>query len=323
LKCNPRDIAIALLGAILFAWWGCSGKTGGTSTAQAPTISTQPASEAVAVGQTATFTVAASGTAPLTYQWQKNGINISGATGASYTTPATTSADSGSTFLVIVSNSTGTVKSNAATLTVSSGTQPPPTSGTDVTTYHNDVARTGQNLTETVLTTANVNSQTFGLLRSLSVDGNVDAEPLYLSQLTVAGAVHNVVFIETENDSSYAFDADTGAQLWKASLLGSGETTSDARNCGQITPQIGITDTPVIDRTAGQHGIVFMVAMSKNGSTYYQRLHALDVTTGAELLGGPVAIQATYPGTGANSSGGQVVFDPKQYAERAGLDHGV
>lgn len=319
MKCTPRNIAVALLVVIVLACWGCSGNTGGTSTPQAPTITTQPASETVAAGQTATFTVAASGTAPLTYQWQKNGSNISGAASASYTTPATTSADSGSMFLVTISNSAGTVKSNSATLTVSSGTQPAPTSGTDVTTYHNDVARTGQNLTETVLTSANVNSQTFGLLRNLSVDGNVDAEPLYLSQLSVAGATRNVVFIETENDSAYAFDADTGAQLWKASLLGSSETTSDARNCGQITPQIGITDTPVIDRAAGQHGIIFMVAMSKNGSTYHQRLHALDVTTGAELFGGPVAIQATYPGTGANSSGGQVVFDPKQYAERAGL----
>jgi len=102
-------------------------------------------------------------------------------------------------------------------------------------------------------------------------------------------------------------------------LLGSGETTSDTRNCGQVIPEIGITSTPVIDRTAGAHGILYVVAMSKNSTTYFQRIHALDVTTGVELEGGPVAVQAAYPGTGANSSGGTVVFDPKQYEERAAL----
>jgi hypothetical protein len=281
----------------------------------APSITTQPSSQTVTVGQTATFTVVAAGTAPLSYQWQKNQTNISGANSASYTTPPTASSDNGATFQVVVSNMIGSKTSCSAVLTVN----PAPPSGTDVTTYHNDVARTGQNLTESMLTTANVNSQSFGLLRNLSVDGKVDAEPLYLSQLTVAGAAHNVVFVATENDSVYAFDADTGAQLWHQSLLAAGETTSDSRSCGQVSPSIGITATPVIDRKAGQHGVIYVVAMSKNGSTYYQRLHALDVTTGAELLSGPVAVQASYPGTGAASSGGQVVFNPAQYEERAAL----
>ena len=284
--------------------------------AVAPSITTQPVSIAVNVGQTATFSVVATGTQPLTYQWQKNSVKISGATSATYTTPATAADDTGSIFEVIVSNSVKSVTSNPATLTVNAvvtGT------GTDVTTYHNDVARTGQNTTETVLTQANVNSTTFGLLRNLSVDGLVDAEPLYLSQLSIATAKHNVVFIVTEHDSVYAFDSDTGSQLWKVSLLGSGESTSDDRGCGQVTPEIGITSTPVIDRTAGAHGILYAVAMSKNGSTYFQRLHALDVTTGAEVNGGPVTVQATDPGTGDNSSGGIVTFDPKQYKERAAL----
>ena len=281
-----------------------------------PSISTQPANQTVTVGLTATFSVVAAGTAPLTYQWQKNNADISGANSAKYTTPPTVSGDSGATFRVKVTNPVTTITSNPATLTVN----PVVTSaGTDVTTYHNDIARTGQNTTETILTQANVNMTTFGLLRNLAVDGLVDAEPLYLSQLSVAGAVHNVVFIVTEHDSVYAFDSVTGAQLWKVSLLGSGETTSDDRGCGQVTPEIGITSTPVIDRNAGAHGILYAVAMSKNGSTYFQRLHALDITTGAELEGGPVTVQATYPGTGDNSSGGQVVFDPGQYKERAAL----
>jgi len=281
-----------------------------------PSITTQPANQIVTVGQTATFSVVAAGTAPLTYQWQKNNANISNATSSSYTTPATVLGDSGAMFRVIVTNSVTSVPSNEATLTVN----PVVTSaGTDVTTYHNDIARTGQNTTETVLTQANVNSATFGLLRNLAVDGRVDAEPLYLSQLSIAGVAHNVVYVMTEHGSAYAFDADTGAQLWKVSLLGSGETPSDDRGCGQVSPEIGVTSTPVIDRKAGAHGILYAVAMSKSGSTYFQRLHALDITTGAELLSGPVTVQATYPGTGANSTGGKVVFDPAQYKERAAL----
>ena len=127
-----------------------------------------------------------------------------------------------------------------------SGT-PPPTAvqHTDVVTYKNDLARTGQNLSESVLTLANVNATTFGLLRTLAADGKVDAQPLYLSALTVAGAAHNVVFVATESDSVYAFDSDSGALLWHVSLLGSGETVNDlpAYNCQQVTPTIGVTST--------------------------------------------------------------------------------
>jgi hypothetical protein len=191
---------------------------------------------------------------------------------------------------------------------------PAVTSGTDVVTYKNDLARTGQNLTETVLTLANVNAMSFGKLRFLSTDGKVDAQPLYLAALTVQGATHNVVLVATENDSVYAFDADSGALLWQVSLLGVGETPSGPHACGQIEPVIGITSTPVIDRAAGSHGTLYVVAMS-NGGADHQRLHALDLTTGAELLGGPRDITATYLAPG----GGTRTFDPGQYAERAAL----
>jgi len=324
-----RGLGFAVV-LLLLALAGCAGTTstktstaassttttsGDSSSSVPPTITTQPASQTVTSGQTATFLVVATGTAPLSYQWQRGGANINGATSSSYTTPALALSDNGAAFRVVVANAAGSVTSNSATLTVVASLP----SGTDVTTFHNDNARTGQNLTETILTPANVNSQTFGLLRNLSVDGKVDAEPLYLSHLPIAGGVSNVVFVATEHDSVYAFDSDTGAQLWKASLLGLGETTSDSRSCGQVSPEIGITSTPVIDRSAGSHGAIYVVAMSKEGATYFQRLHALDVTTGAELPGSPVAVQATYPGTGANSSGGRVVFDPKQYKERSAL----
>ncbi len=190
----------------------------------------------------------------------------------------------------------------------------------DVTTFHNSIIRTGQNTAETVLTQANVNSVDFGKSFSMPVDSSIDAEPLYLSGLTIAGSQHNVLYAVTENDSVYAFDADTGVQLWKTSALSAGETASDTRSCNQITPSIGITATPVIDRAAGAHGTIYLVAMSKDGSgSYFQRLHALDVVTGKEQVGSPVAITGSAPGAGAGSHDGSLTFDPKQYAERAGL----
>jgi outer membrane protein assembly factor BamB len=184
-----------------------------------------------------------------------------------------------------------------------------------VVTFKNDLSRSGQNLTESVLTPTNVNSSTFGLLRNLKVDGKVDAQPLYLSKLNIGTATQNVVFVATEADSVYAFDADTGNPVWHVSLLGSGETLSDSHGCNQVVPNIGITSTPVIDRGAGPHGVLYAVAMSKDASgNYHQRLHALDVTTGAELFNGPAEISATYSAAGNTTS-----FEPGQYAERAAL----
>jgi len=198
---------------------------------------------------------------------------------------------------------------------------PPGTAGTNVTTYHNDNARSGQNLTETILTPSNLNSSSFGKLFVISVDGKVDAQPLYLTQVSIPNqGTHNVVYVVTEHGSVYGFDADSGMLLWHVSMLAAGETTSDDHGCGQVTPEIGITATPVIDPKAGPHGTIYVVAMSKDGSgNYHQRLHALDATTGAEEFGGPQNIQASFPGTGDNSSGGNVIFAPGQYEERASL----
>src|SRR5580704_2760439 len=152
---------------------GC-GVSNGNSTggATAPSIQTQPANQTVTIGQTATFSVAATGTAPLSYQWQNGTAPITGATSASYTTPATTLANTGSQYSVVVSNAQGNITSNPATLTVNAAT-----ASNDVLTYHNDIGRTGQNLSETVLAINNVNSSTFGKLGFYSTDGLVDAEP--------------------------------------------------------------------------------------------------------------------------------------------------
>lgn len=205
---------------------------------------------------------------------------------------------------------------------------PPPTpsptpSSVDVTTYHYDNLRTGQNLNEITLTTANVNQAKFGKLGELMVDGKVDAQPLYLSNLSIPGVgAKNVLYVATEHGSVFAFDADkvsaTPAQpLWKISTQLPGEVPSDDRGCSQVTPEIGITSTPVIDRA---RGAIYVVSVSKDASgNYFHRIHALDLTNGKELFGGPTTITATYPGSGAGSSGGNVVFNPAQYNERPGL----
>jgi hypothetical protein len=190
----------------------------------------------------------------------------------------------------------------------------------NVLTYHNNPARTGQNLSETVLTTSNVNSTSFGKLFQTALDGVVDAQPLYVAGISVPNqGTHNLLIVATENDSLYALDADTGAQLWKTSLLPTGETPSDDRNCSQVTPQIGITSTPAIALNGASQGAIFAVAMSKDSSgNYHQRLHKVSLTTGNQLIAA-VQITAKYPGTGDDSSGGYVSFDPKQYKERSGL----
>jgi hypothetical protein len=193
-------------------------------------------------------------------------------------------------------------------------------SAQDVLTYHNNNARTGLYSAETILTPSNVNSASFGKLFTLSADGLVDAQPLYLSAVNISGVTHNVLIVATEHDSVYAFDADSGAGIWHISTLKSGETTSDDRGCSQVTPEIGISSTPVIFRPKTGNPVIYVVAMSKDASgDYHQRLHALNATNGAELYKGPVEISAKYPGTGDNSSGGYVIFDPAQYKERAGL----
>ncbi len=190
----------------------------------------------------------------------------------------------------------------------------------DVVTYHYNPSRQGANLFETVLTTSNVNSTSFGKTGFFTLDGKVDAQPLYVYKLPGTTRIQNTLFVVTEHGSVYNFDADAGTQTWKVSAIPAGETTSDNHGCGQISPEIGITDTPVIDRQRGQFGAIYFVAMSKDSSgQYHQRLHALDLKTGAELFGGPKEITASYPGTGDSSQGGVVPFLPGQYAERAGL----
>lgn len=298
---------------LLVACGGGGGAAGVPAPSSGPSIAMQPSDQNVAVGQAATFTVTATGASPLNYEWLRNTLPIAGATASKYTTPATAAGDNGATFTVVVTDPAGSATSRDATLIVTGGV--PPT-GADVLTYKNDLSRTGQNLSETTLIPANVNAAGFGLLRFLPADGKVDAQPLYVSHLNVAGSLHNVLLVATEHDTVYAFDADTGIVLWQTSLLAANETLSDTRGCSQVVPEIGITSTPVIDRSAGPHGTLYVVAMSKDASSnYHQRLHALDIGTGAELLNGPAEITAAYP----TAAGGTTTFSPGQYEERAAL----
>jgi hypothetical protein len=308
-----RTLLNSFAGLAICTVAACGGHDSSTTSMMAsqtaPMVTTNPSDIAVVAGNTAGFTVVASGTAPLSYQWQKSGTAISGATAATYTTPATATSDNGATFAVVITNAAGSVTSGNATLTVTA------TAADDVATFKNDVSRSGQNAAEAILTLANVNSTSFGLLHTVMLDGKVDAQPLYLSQLPISAIQHNVAFVATEHGSVYAIDADSGAPIWQVSLLASGETPSDTHGCSQVTPEIGITSTPVIDRTAGAHGVLYVVGMSiDKSSNYHQRLHAIDITTGTELLNGPVEIAATAP-----NSSGTTTFAPGQYEERAAL----
>jgi hypothetical protein len=176
-----------------------------------------------------------------------------------------------------------------------------------VLTYHNDAARTGLNTNETILTQANVNTNTFGKLFAWPVDGQVYGQPLYISGLAIPGqGVHNVVFVTTMHDSVYAFDADSngganGGVLWQASLGTSAATPNNdfGNRYGpyhDIRPEVGIVSTPVIDLASGT---IYVAAFTHEGTNYFPRIHALSITNGAEKPFSPVAVNVSIPGNGA------------------------
>jgi hypothetical protein len=192
-----------------------------------------------------------------------------------------------------------------------------------VATYHNDNSRTGQNILETTLTPENVNASHFGRLYSFPVDGYVYAQPLYMPQVAIPGnGIHNIVIVATQHDSVYAFDADSAAPtpLWRASFINpdAGITTiaSGDVNASDILPEIGITSTPVIDLSSNT---VYVVAATKENGAFYHRLHALDMTSGAEKFSGPRVIQATYPGTAQDGNDGVLSFSSHFQLQRAAL----
>jgi hypothetical protein len=185
-----------------------------------------------------------------------------------------------------------------------------------VLTYHNDNARTGLNPNETVLAPSNVNARTFGKTFSQPVDGYVYAQPLFVPGLAIGGETHDVVFVVTESNSVYAFDADAaGPVLWHTNV-GTALSCSDLNDCEDLVPGAGITGTPVIDPGTQT---MYLVSLVKTSTGAHHFLHAVDLTTGAEKLGGPVEISPTAPGTGANSQSGTVKFDPATHYQRCAL----
>jgi hypothetical protein len=309
------------------------------------TITNQPQNTTGSLGALALFNVgaatsyfvdAAGGVGPsLSYQWQSAPAgstmftNLPNATNQFYGTPPLTLAANGEQFQVMLSAGAASVTSTVATLTVSNNFR-------SMLTYHYDNARTGQNTNETTLTPENVNSNSFGLLFTCPVDGFVYAQPLIMTNVSIPGSgSHDAIFVATEHNSLYAFDADSntgpgGGLLWRTSFINpaTGVTTvpsSDTRSFDLI-PEVGITSTPVIDPVAGT---IFVEVKTKEVTgknvSYVHRLHALDITTGAERSNSPVVIASTnYPGTGEsgyddNDGNGHVAWNPLDQHNRPGL----
>jgi chitodextrinase len=277
-----------------------------------------PGTATVSPGHTQQFTATSAGGS--SYEWSVDGIVGGSATigtissGGLYTGPSQVGSH------VITATDQASGASGTATVYA--------VSYAGTFTFHNDNARSGANLSETVLTPGNVNPTTFGKLKSFDIDGQAYASPLYVPSVDIPGqGTHNVVYVATEHDSVYAFDADGNvtAPLWKVSFIdpANGITTvspDDVGECCDITPEIGITGTPVIDPATGTLYVVAKTKEVSGGVTnFVQRLHALDIATGAEKLGGPVVIQATVPGTGQGSSGGQLQFLPLRENQRPAL----
>ena len=269
-------------------------------------------------GRTQQFTATSGGAT--SFIWLVDNVEGGSAASGTITASGLYSAPAGTGTHTVTATTPDQSKSGNATVYV--------VSYTGTFTYHNDNARTGANLNETVLTTGNVNAARFGKLQSFDTDGASYASPLYAPAVAVPGqGVHNIVYVATERNSVYAFDADglSQAPLWHVSFINpsAGITTvspSDVGECCDITPQIGITGTPVIDPASGT---LYVVAKTKEivgtSTNFVQRLHALDIATGAEKFGGPAVIQASVPGTGAGSSGGQVPFSPLRENQRPAL----
>jgi len=292
------------------------------------TVAVSPGRAGLAVTQTAAFTATTNDYAGVKWSINPAGGSFSVANSVSGTAVTFSAPSAAGVYTVTATSMTDSAQQAAVTVGV--------TDLAGVHTYHNDLGRGGANVQEYALTPANVNTTTFGKLFSCTVDGAVYAQPLWVANLTVGGARHNVVLVATAHDSLYAFDADASpcAQLWQVSLIDAshggtpGEVTVPAgttgnyvgRTFGDMSPEVGVTGTPVIDPAGGT---LYVVSKSMSAgepaatTSYHQRLHAIDVTTGNEKTGSPVTIAATSPGT--YGGGTRVTFSLRQHLQRPGL----
>jgi hypothetical protein len=276
-------------------------------------VSVSPTTATVTIGQTTALSATVKNTSNTAVTWKVNGIvggNSSVGTISSagfYTAPGKVPSN---TISISATSAADTTKSASASVTVKGFS--------GMLAWHQDAAITGQNSNETVLTKSNVNQSAFGKLFTYSLDEQSFAQPLYVSNVPFPGAgQHNAIYVATEKNTVYAFDADNGgkAPFWQKSLMPSGATPVDGTKTGgiggPITPNVGITGTPVID---GSSGTLYVVSVTQESTGQVHRLHALDITTGNEKFGGPVVIQASVPGTN-----GQVTFDPTLELQRSAL----
>jgi hypothetical protein len=292
----------------------------GSGKVRATTVTISPRVAAVTSTQTQQFQAFINGVLSTDVTWTVDGV-IGGNSRAGTITTAglyTPPAAAGAHAIGAVSNADQSQKARVS-LTV--------TNMPGVFTQHNDNLRTGQNTQETVLTTGNVNVNQFGKLFTVTVDGILRVQPLYVPGVNIAGqGVHNVMYVASEHDTAYAFDADglTTAPLWQTSFIdpGAGITTvpvSDVDlDCRDLGSELGVSGTPVIDSSTNR---MFVLARTKdtNDDSYHQWLHALDITSGAEVAGSPVEIVASVTGTGEGSVGGILAFDAKQENSRVAL----
>lgn len=298
---------------------GFSGTSSGTTLASGGTISVSisPKRGGVVTSQTITLTAMVNndvGSAGVT--WSTTGGTLTGQTLTSTTFSSTTAGS----FTITAKSKADTTQSASATIGV--------TDLAGVFTQRYDTQRTGQNAQEYALTPNTVGSSTFGKLFACAVDAEVYAQPLYVAKLQIAGGIHNTVFVATENDTVYAFDADASpcVQFWTVSLLNGGTpvSPSDTGETGDINTIIGITGTPVIDPVSQA---LYVVSKTKEGTTYHQRLHALSLTDHREMFNGPADITnaLTVRGIGdvgdstCPSTSGNVPFCPLRENQRPGL----
>jgi hypothetical protein len=286
-----------------------SGSTVVTIAAAGPvTVTVSPLRAAITTGQTQTFAASVNGSPSTSVTWEIDTIpggNSAVGTitaGGVYTPPTTGGVHN------VVARSTVSTSSASPASTVAV------TDLAGVYTYHNDVSRDGVNGQEYGLTTTTVAPATFGKLFSCPVDAPVYAQPLWVAKVNVSGVKRNVLIVATQHDTVYALDADSSlcTVLWQKSLFNSGETWINANtdvNCGDLEPDVGIVGTPVIDPATNT---IYVVSKSKNtaSSAIFQRIHALDVVTGAEKFGGPTTIAGS-----VNS----LSFNPQRNLQRAGL----
>jgi hypothetical protein len=292
----------------------------GTGTAPNTPVSIAPQTASLTPTQTVTFQASVNGKQTNDVTWSVDGI-VGGNSSVGVISPGgvyTPPGSAGSHTIEAVDNQSQQSASVPLFVTTYAGTF----------TQHNDNARTGQNLNETALSPANVNPTEFGKLFSQPVDGFVYAQPLYAAGVNIPGqGLHNVVYVATEHDSVYAFDADvSAAPLWKDSFISlpnvtTVPSTDYAGHYTDMVPEIGISGTPVIDPAASAMYVVVKTKELVNGKyVYLQRLHALDITTGAELPKSPVVIQASVKGHGLGNDGhDHVPFNPFLENQRPGL----